>query len=154
MKTVRLLPFFLLHQVKQLNTSLSFQTNRTFPCRWLIFFFFCFPKVLLLVFSMCHSELLLCRWQQPYGRKWRRTKEPLDESERGELKGWLKAQHSENKDHGIWSHHFMANRWGNSGNSGTLYFFGSKITADCDCSHEMKRHLILGRKVMTNLYSI
>ena len=39
-----------------------------------------------------------------------------------------------------------------------FFFFlrveGSKITADCDCSHEMKRHLILGRKVMTNLYSI
>ena len=33
-------------------------------------------------------------------------------------KSWLKAQHSENKDQGIWSHHFMANRWGNSGNSG------------------------------------
>ena len=32
----------------------------------------------------------------PYGRKWRRTKEPLDESERGEWKSWLKAQHSEN----------------------------------------------------------
>ena len=31
---------------------------------------------------------------------------------------------------------------------------GSKITADCDCSHEMKRHLLLGRKVMTNLDSI
>ena len=30
-------------------------------------------------------------------------------------KSWLKAQHSENEDHGIWSHHFMANRWGNSG---------------------------------------
>ena len=33
-------------------------------------------------------------------------------------KNWLKTQHSKNKDHGIWSHHFMANRWGNSGNSG------------------------------------
>ena len=32
-------------------------------------------------------------------------------------KSWLKAQHSENEDHGIWSHHFMGNRWGNSGNS-------------------------------------
>ena len=31
-------------------------------------------------------------------------------------KSWLKAQHSENQDHGIWSHHFMANRWGNNGN--------------------------------------
>ena len=34
-----------------------------------------------------------------------------------ELKSWLKAQHSENRDHGIWSHHFMGNRWRNSGNS-------------------------------------
>ena len=42
---------------------------------------------------------------------------PLDESERGEWKSWLKAQHSENEDHGILSHHFMANRWGNNGNS-------------------------------------
>ena len=40
-----------------------------------------------------------------------------------ERKSWLKAQHSENEDHGIQSHHFMANRWGNSGNSGRLYFF-------------------------------
>ena len=48
---------------------------------------------------------------------------PLDESERGEWKSWLKAQHSENKDHGIQSLHFMANRWGNGGNSGRLYFF-------------------------------
>ena len=35
-----------------------------------------------------------------------------------------------------------------------IFFFGSKITADGDCSHEIKRHLLLGRKVMTNLYSI
>ena len=41
-----------------------------------------------------------------------------------EGKIWLKAQHSENEDHGIWSHHSMANRWGNSGNSARLYFFG------------------------------
>ena len=33
-------------------------------------------------------------------------------------------------------------------------FLGSKITTDCDCSHDIKRHLILGRKVMTNLDSI
>ena len=67
---------------------------------------------------------------------------------------WLKAQHSENEDHGIWSHHFMGNRWGNSGNSVRLYFEISKITADGDCSHEIKRRLLLGRKVMTNLDSI
>ena len=42
--------------------------------------------------------------------------------ESGEWKSWLKAQHSENYDHGIWSQHFMANRWGNSGNSVRLYF--------------------------------
>ena len=34
------------------------------------------------------------------------------------------SEHSENEDHGIWSHHFMANRWGNSGNSVRLYVFG------------------------------
>ena len=39
-------------------------------------------------------------------------------------KSWLKTQHSENEDHGIWSHHFMGNRWGNSGNSVRLYFSG------------------------------
>ena len=47
----------------------------------------------------------------------------------------------------------MANRWGNSGNSGWLYFGCSKITADGGCSQEIKRHLLLGRKVMTNLES-
>ena len=39
-------------------------------------------------------------------------------------KSWLKAQHSENKDHGIWSHNFMVNRWGNSRNIGRIYFWG------------------------------
>ena len=39
-------------------------------------------------------------------------------------KSWLKAQHSENEDHGIRSHHFMSNRWGNSGNNIRLHFFG------------------------------
>ena len=45
----------------------------------------------------------------------------------------------------------MANRWGNNGNSDRLYFLGSKITSDGDCSHEIKRHLLLGRKAVTNL---
>ena len=48
----------------------------------------------------------------------------------------------------------MANRWGNSGNSSRLYFGGSKITAGGDCSHEIKRRLLLKRKVMTNINSI
>ena len=38
----------------------------------------------------------------------------------------LKSQHSKDEDHGIWSHHFMANRWGNNGNSEKLYFWVSK----------------------------
>ena len=59
-----------------------------------------------------------------YGRQWRRTKEPFDESERGEGKSWLKTQHSENWNPSIRSHHFMANRWGNNGNSDRLYFLG------------------------------
>ena len=48
----------------------------------------------------------------------------------------------------------MANRWGNSGNSGDFMFLGSKITADGDCSREIKRCLLLERKVMTNLDNI
>jgi len=48
----------------------------------------------------------------------------------------------------------MANRWGNNGNSEKLILRGSKITTDGDCSHEIKRHLLLGKKVMTNLDSI
>ena len=44
-------------------------------------------------------------------------------------KCWPKAQRSENEDHGIWSHHFMGNRWGNTVR---LYFWGSKITTDGD----------------------
>ena len=45
----------------------------------------------------------------------------------------------------------MANRWGNSGNSDRLYFLGLQITVDGDCSHEIKRRLLLGGKAMTNL---
>ena len=48
----------------------------------------------------------------------------------------------------------MTNRWGNNGNRNKLYFLGSKITAYGDCSHEIKRCLLLGRKDMTNLDSI
>ena len=56
---------------------------------------------------------------------------------------------------GIWeSHHFMANRWGNKGNSDRLYFGGLQNHRRWDCSHEIKTCLLLGRKVMTNLESI
>ena len=90
----------------------------------------------------------------PFGRKQRGIKESLDENERGEWKSWLKTQHSKNKDHGIQSHHFMVNRWRNSGNSDRLFWGGYQITAVGDCSHEIKRRLLLGRKVMSNLDSI
>ena len=45
----------------------------------------------------------------------------------------------------------MANSWGNNGSSERLHFWGSKITADGDCSHEIKRQFLLGRKAMTNI---
>ena len=48
----------------------------------------------------------------------------------------------------------MANRWETVKTVADFIFGGSKITADGDCSHEIKRHLLLGRKVMTNLDSI
>ena len=69
-------------------------------------------------------------------------------------KSWLKTQHSKNEDHSIWFHHFMANRWGNNGNSDRFYFLGLPVTVDDDCSHEIKRRLLLGRKGMTNLDSV
>ena len=53
----------------------------------------------------------------------------------------------------FWSHHFMANRWGNNGNCDFI-FLGSKITVDSNCSHEIKRRLLLGRKAMIKLDSI
>ena len=55
---------------------------------------------------------------------WRGTREPLGEGERGEWNSWLKTQHSKIEEDDIWFHHFMANRWGNNGNSHRLYFLG------------------------------
>ena len=49
---------------------------------------------------------------------------------------------------------FQANRWGNNGNNDRLFSWAKKITEDGDCSHEIKRCLLLGRKAMTNLDSI
>ena len=69
-------------------------------------------------------------------------------------KSWLKAQHSENEDHGIWSHHFMVIDGETVETVSDFIFLGSKITADGDCSHEITKCLLLGRKVMTNLDSI
>ena len=75
---------------------------------------------------------------------------------------WLKTQHSQNEDHGIQSHHFMTSNpttlWQTDGETmetvTDFIFLGSKITADGDCNHEIKRCLLLGSKAMTNLDSI
>ena len=81
--------------------------------------------------------------KEDLGRLLRKVKE---ESEKAGLK--LNTQKA--KDHGIWFYHFMVNRWGNNGNSERLYILGYKITADGDCSHEIKRCLLLERKAITN----
>ena len=87
----------------------------------------------------------------PYGRKRRRTKEPLDESESEKIGLKLNIQKTK----------IMASdpitSWQIDGETvetvTDFIFWGSKITADGDCSHEIKRHLLLGRKAMTNLDS-
>ena len=102
--------------------------------------------------SDCEPQI--CRQHHPYGRKWKRTKEPLDESERGEGKVGVKLNIQKTK--------VMApgpiTSWQVDGERvetvADFIFLGSKITAGGDCSHEIKRRLLLGRKVMTNLDSI
>ena len=61
-------------------------------------------------------------------------------------KAGLKLNIQKNRNHGIWSHHFMANRWGNNGQWQTI-FLGSKITADGGCSHETKNACSLEEKL-------
>ena len=63
---------------------------------------------------------------------------PLDESERKEWKSWLKTQYSEKSDHGIQFHHFMEIDGETMETLTDFIFWGSKITADGDCSHEVK----------------
>ena len=100
------------------------------------------------------SIISIGRWHHPYGRKHRGTEEPVDESERGDWKSWLELNIQKMK--------LMASgsitSWqidGETTETVTDYFpLGSKITADGDCSHEIKRHLLLGKKIMTNLDSI
>ena len=88
-----------------------------------------------------------------------KKKQPFDESERGKWKSWLKTQHLKKKDPGIWSGDpvpsLHGKQIGETMETVTDFIFsGSKITADGDCSHEIKRRLLLGRKVITNLDNI
>ena len=100
-----------------------------------------------------YQEPQICWWYHPYGRK-QRTKEPLDESKRGEWKPGLKLN--------IQKTNIMAfspiTSWQINGETmktvTDFTFLGSKITADGDCSHEIKRCLLLGKKAMINLDSI
>ena len=98
-----------------------------------------------------YQQPQICSWHHCYGRKWRGTKELLDEGERGEWKSWLKIQYLKTK--------IMASdpitSWQIDGETvGDFIFLGSKITVDGDWSYEIKRYLLLGRKAMTNLDSI
>ena len=81
-----------------------------------------------------------------YGRKWRGTEEPLDESDRGEWKSWLKTQHLENKDHVIQSIISWQVDWKTVETMTRLSFLASKITADGDCILEIKKMLALWKK--------
>ena len=55
----------------------------------------------------------------------------------------LKLNIQKNEDHDIWSHHFMANRWGNNGNRDRLYFHVFKVTADGECCHKIQRRSLV-----------
>ena len=93
----------------------------------------------------------MCRWHHPNARKWRGTKEPLDEGKEESEKAGLKLNIQKTK--------IMASSpitsWQIDGETVTDYtFLGSKITADGGCSHEITRHLLLVKKAMTNLDSV
>ena len=90
----------------------------------------------------------------PLWEKEKKNKEPLDESGRGEWKSWLKLNIQKTKIMAFGS----ITSWEIDGETvetvSDFILLGSKITADGDCNHEIKRRLLLGRKVMTNLDSI
>ena len=86
-----------------------------------------------------------------YGRKWRRTKKPLDESERGEWKSWLKVNIQKTK---ILATGLIISTQIDRKIMETVrdfIFLSYKITANGDWSHEIKRPLLFGTKIMTNL---
>ena len=85
-----------------------------------------------------------------YGRKWRATEEPLDESEGGEWKSLLKTQQSKNEDHSVQSHHFMANRWGNNENSDRLYSWAQKSLQMVTAAMKLKDTCFLQGKLWQN----
>ena len=102
------------------------------------------------IHGVAKSWTILNDWTELNGRKWRGTTEPLDECERGEWKAGLKL----NIQKTIMPSSLITS-WQIDGETVIDFIFlGSKITSNGDCSHEIKRHLRLGRKGMTNLDSI
>ena len=100
------------------------------------------------------TQQQICRGYHPYSRKWRGTKELLDECERGEWKAGLKLNIHKTK---ITASGPITSQQIDGKTMETVtdfIFLGSKITGNGDCHHEIKRHLLLGRKTMTNLHSI
>ena len=101
-----------------------------------------------------YQQLQICRWYHASGRKWRGTKEPLD--------GVKEESENVGLEHNIQKTKVIASSpitfWQINGETMEMVidfiFLYSKITADSDCSHEIERHLLLGRKAMTNLDSI
>ena len=100
-----------------------------------------------------YQQHQICRWYHPNGGKQREAKEPLDEGERREWKSCVKTQYSKNIDHGIQSHHFIANRWGKNGN-GRFYFLGLLSHCRRWLQPWNERCLLLGRKAVTNQDSL
>ena len=98
-----------------------------------------------------YQQTQICRWYHYNGRQLRGTKEPLDEAERGEWKAGLKLNTQKMK---IMASSPITSWQIDGAEVESVTIWGSKITADGDCSHEIKRCLLLGRKVMTNLDSI
>ena len=90
-----------------------------------------------------YQQLQTCRWYHFNGRKWKGTKETLDEGERGEWKSWLQSQHSKTKIIAF----SLSTSWQIDGENvekvTDFTLGGSKITADGDCHHEIKRRLLL-----------
>ena len=97
-----------------------------------------------------YQQPQICRWYHPNSIKWRETKEPLEESEKAGLK--LSIQKIKIVASGSITSWQVDRETVETMRD--FIFLGSKITADGDCSHEIKRHLFLGRKAMTNLESI
>ena len=93
-----------------------------------------------------YQQPQICRWYHFNGRKRRETKEPLVEGERGAWQSWLKTQHSKNKDYCIHSPQFLAIDGDKVETVTDFIFLGSNITADDDCSHEIKRCLLLEKR--------